>query len=111
MGSFKVSVGDKEYEIEFTRDSVRQFESMGGNIQDMQGKIYTTTDLLFYAGLIKHHPEVNPNLAKKISDAAIEEYGIDTVYAPLVEAFMEVFTSAGEKPAGKSFLVAKTKKA
>ncbi len=102
---FKINVGDRQYDMEFTRDSIRQFESMGGNITDMREKIYNSTDLMFAVGLAKHNPTINPNLAKKISDAAIDEYGIDGIYPVLAEKFMEVFSQAGTKPAGKSFLV------
>ena len=105
MASFKVLVDDKEYTFEYVRDSVRQFESMGGNIQDMQSKIYTTIDLLFYCGLRKHHSEINFNLSKKISDKAIEEYGIEEIYPVLAEKFNEVFMGSGDMKNKKSFLV------
>ena len=40
MAEFKVLVDEKEYTLEYVRDSVRQFESMGGNMQDIQNKVY-----------------------------------------------------------------------
>lgn len=87
MAEFKVLVDDKEYTLEYVRDSVRQFEAMGGNIQDIRNKIYTTIDILFYCGLRKHHKDISSNLSKKISDKAIAEYGSDEVYSVLVEKF------------------------
>lgn len=105
MASFRVSVGEKEYEVEFTRESVRQFESMGGRVSTMRDSMFSSTDLLFYVGLSTHNSDMNPNLAKKISDVAIDEYGIIETFEALSEPFAEVFMQAGTKPAGKSFLV------
>ena len=113
MAEFKVLVDEKEYTLEYVRDSVRQFESMGGNMQDFQGKIYTTIDILFYCGLRKHHKDISFNLSKKISDKAIEEYGIDEIYPVLIEKFTEVFMGEGNGEKKKGFLiqeVAKPKK-
>ena len=105
MAEFKVLVDDKEYTLEYVRDSVRQFEAIGGNIQDIRNKIYTTIDILFYCGLRKHHKEISLNLSKKISDKAVEEYGADEVYSVLVEKFSEVYIGEENKEGAKSFLV------
>lgn len=102
MAAFNIQVGDNQYEMEFTRDSVRKFEQMGLSLTDVQGKIYSTADALFTLGLQTHNPSINPNLARKICDAAITEFGIEEVYETVIEPFMEVFTQAGNKPAGKS---------
>ena len=106
MAEFKVLIDEKEYTLEYVRDSVRQFEAMGGNMQDIQNKVYTSVDLLFYCGLRKHHKEISPNLSKKISDKAIEEYGIEKVYPVLVEKFSSVYMGEGNKENKKSFLIA-----
>ncbi len=111
MASFMVSVGDKQYTLEFVRDSVRQFESLGGNVEDMKNKIYTTIDNLFYCGLRKHHRNINFTESKKISDQAIEEYGASEVYPILVENFSEVYLGEVETKGKKSFLVSKVTKA
>lgn len=111
MAEFKVLVDDKEYTLEYVRDSVRQFEAMGGSMRDMQSKIYTTVDILFYCGLRKHHKEIGVNLSKKISDRAIEEYGIDEVYPILMDKFSEVYIGEENKDSKKSFLVSEIMKA
>lgn len=105
MAEFKVLVDEKEYTLEYVRDSVRQFESMGGSTQDIQNKLYSSVDILFYCGLRKHHKEISPNLSKKISDKAIEEYGIEEVYSVLVERFSSVYMGEGSSENKKSFLV------
>lgn len=110
MAAFDISVGDKVYKMFFDRSSIRQFEELGGNISDMKEKMYTTTDRLFYVGLRKFHPQISFAEAVEVSNNAIEEYGIDTVYSPLIENFMEVFTRGGNSAStGKSFIVNKKK--
>lgn len=105
MAEFRILVSDKEYLMEYTRNNVRQFEAIGGSISGMQDKIFTSIDELTYVGLMKHHPGINYNLAKKISDSAIEEYGASEIYPILAEKFTEVFMQEGASGKKKSFLV------
>lgn len=105
MAEFRISVSDKEYMMEYTRDSVRQFEAISGSISGMQDKIFTSIDGLIYVGLMKHHPGINYNLAKKIADKSIEEYGASEIYPILAEKFTEVFMKEGASGKKKSFLV------
>lgn len=107
MASFDVEVSGKKYTMEFTRNSIRLFENIGGTITDLKEKAYTSADKLFYVGLNKFHPNISIAEAQTISDNALEEYGLDNVYPELFEKFMEVFTSAGSKPAEKKFILKK----
>ena len=110
MAEFKISINDKEYIMEYTRDSVRQFEAIGGSISGMQDKIFTSIDGLIYVGLMKHHSGINYNLAKKISDSAIEEYGAGEIYPGLAEKFTEVFMKEGSTSnKKKKFLISEIK--
>ena len=102
---FRILVDNKEYVMEYTRDSVLQFEAIGGSISGMQDKIFTSINDLTYVGLLKHHLGINYNLAKKISDAAIEEYGASEIYPILAEKFTEVFMQEGASGKKKSFLI------
>lgn len=108
MTAFDISVGDKTYKMFYDRASVRQFEEIGGNISDMKEKMFSTTDRLFYVGLRKFNSQISFAEAQEISDKAIQEYGIEKVYEPLIGSFMEVFTQAGSNATtGKNFLVIK----
>lgn len=95
MSVFYLSVGDKEYEMEYTRDSARKFEAIGYSITEMGKKIFTSIDGLVFVGLLEHNPGMNSNLAKKIVDSALEEYELADLYTSLSEKFAEVFTGAG----------------
>lgn len=111
MSEFKVSVGDNEYTLEYTRDSVRQFEALGGSIQSMQEKIFTSIDNLFYVGLMKHHKGISYSLAKKIADEAVDEWGVSNIYPVLAERFTEILTHEGNISGDKkSFLVSEATK-
>lgn len=96
MASFNIEVDGKEYEIEFTRDSVRKFEQAGGTLQNLRTQIQTTVDRLFVIGIMTDNSLINPNLAAKILEKALDEYGLAEVYATLVDPFMEVFTQGGQ---------------
>ena len=112
MAAFDISVDGKTYKMFYDRASVRQFEEIGGNISDMKEKMFSTTDRLFYVGLQKFHPQISFSEAQELSDKSIQEFGINNVYAPLMESFMAVFTEAGSNATtGKSFLVSKSAKA
>ncbi len=112
MAAFDVSVNGKIYKMFYNRDSIRQFEEIGGSITDMKEKLFSTTDRLFYVGLRKFHRNISFMEAQQISDKAIEEYGIDNVYSALVDKFMEVFTlGADNATTMKSFIVSKAPKA
>lgn len=112
MAAFDVSVGGKSYKMFYDRASVRQFEEIGGNISDMKEKLFSTADRLFYVGLRKFHKGISFMESQQISDAAIEEYGIDTVFGGLLDKFMEVFTQGADNAtAMKSFITSKASKA
>ena len=96
MASFNIEVDGKEYEMEFTRDSVRKFEKMGGTVENLQTQYQSTVDRLFVIGIMTNNPQINPNLAAKICNKALDEYGLDEVYSTLVEPYMEVFTQGGQ---------------
>lgn len=109
MASFDVLVDGKTYKMFFDRASIRQFEEIGGKLTDMREKMYSTADKLMYVGMRKFHPQISPAEAFEISDKAIAEYGIESVYESLIGPFMEVFTQAGSNSTpGKSFIVGKS---
>ena len=107
MASFYLTVGDKEYEMEFTRDSIAKFEQAGGTISGIREKPLTTTQLLIFVGLVEHNKQIYPSLAEKIASEAIEDYGLDELYGQLSEKYMEAFMDAGNsKPKKKLVLSA-----
>lgn len=109
MAVFYLPVGEKEYEMEFTRDSMAKFESAGGTISGLREKPLLTTQLLVYTGLLTHNPHIYPKLAEKITNEAIDEYGLDELYGQLVEKYMEAFTDADNSKPKKKLVLSATR--
>lgn len=75
---------NKTYELEYSRQSVRQMESQGFNLEDISAKPMTTIPLLFRGAFYKNHRGIKmkfiDELYEKMSDkngllnALIEEY-------------------------------------
>lgn len=61
---------DKEYELGFTKQTVRLAESMGFDIGDLQNqsKVVTPITILFYASFLAKHPGIKENLVDRIYD-------------------------------------------
>ncbi len=105
MNSFDVNVGDKTYKLFYNRDSVRKYEEIGGTLSDLQEKVFSVTDKLFFCGLQKFHPNISFAESTQISDEAIDEFGVSEVFEGLVEPFMEVFSAGGKSSSkGRKFL-------
>ena len=61
---------DKEYELGFTKGTVRLAESMGFSINALQdqSKIVTGISILFYASFLAKQPRIREDLVDKIYD-------------------------------------------
>lgn len=51
----KISYKDKEYVLEYNRDSVSKMESLGFDINDLSGKIATNYPIIFRGAFLKNH--------------------------------------------------------
>ena len=75
MNTCIIEVGDKEYTLCLTRESVKEIEKLGFNIQGFMNKPVTFMDILWYGGFIANHKNVNQNLSLKIMDTYKSEGG------------------------------------
>ena len=75
MRKCSITIKDKEYSIQISRESVVWLESAGFAVEDFYKKPLTSVELLWTAGFIMNHSEVNPNLALKLMDSYQEEGG------------------------------------
>jgi len=101
MTTFDIKIGDKKYKISYDRNAARAFEKIGGTMTILKEKFFTATDMLMFVGLSKYHPTISLNEAMELSDKAIDEHGINTVYSTLAEAYMSVFTQGGSNATEK----------
>lgn len=75
MNTCTIEVGDKEYTLCLTRESVKEIEKLGFNIQSFMNKPVTYMDILWYGGFIAKHKTVSQNLSLKIMDTYKAEGG------------------------------------
>ena len=94
MRKCSINIKDKEYTIQLNRDSIVWLENAGFNISDFDKKPLVTIELLWSAGFIMNHPEVNPNLALKLMESYKEEDGDVAEVAKFVLEEYQSFISA-----------------
>lgn len=75
MRKCSITIKDKDYNIQVNRESVTWLESAGFAVEDFYRKPLTSIELLWTAGFVMNHSEVNPNLALKLMDSYKEEGG------------------------------------
>ena len=75
MRKCSINIKDKDYTIQLNRDSVMWLEGTGFSTDDFYKKPVTSVELLWAAGFIMNHPDVNINLALKLMDSYKEEGG------------------------------------
>ena len=75
MRKCSITIKDKDYTIQLNRDSVTWLEGAGFAVEDFYKKPLTSVELLWTAGFIMNHTDVNPNLALKLMDSYKEEGG------------------------------------
>lgn len=96
---FDLSIGGRDYTVEFNRDSLKVADGMGVTANDDMG-MYDRTRIILYAGLKKNNPFITLKRAGEILDAALDEgYGLDSFGDVLDEfsrCYKAVFTQSGE---------------
>ena len=75
MRKCSITIKDKEYTIQLNRESIIWLESVGFSVEDFLKKPVTSVDLLWAAGFVMNHKEVNTNLALKLQESYKEEGG------------------------------------
>ncbi len=75
MRKCSITISDKEYTIQLNRNSIVWLENTGFKVSDFENKPLVTIELLWTAGFIMNHPEVNSNLALKLMETYEEEGG------------------------------------
>ena len=84
MSKIVLTHENKEYELEFNRQSVKMMESQGFVLDELTSKPMTMIPLLFNGAFIKNHRGIKRNLMDEI----FEEIGDKTA---LMEALMEMY--------------------
>lgn len=89
MRKLKLKINDKDYTLEFNRDSIKWLEANGFSIEDFDKKPLTYYDLLWYGLFLVNHRDVNPNLAMKL----MESYGKEHKVAQVVKFAIDEYNA------------------
>jgi hypothetical protein len=84
MSKINLTYDQKEYVLEYNRQSVKTMESQGFVLEELTAKPMTMIPLLFNGAFIKNHRGIKRNLMDEI----FEEIGDKTA---LMEALMEMY--------------------
>ena len=87
MKKLKVKINEKDYTLEFNRDSIKWLEANGFSIEDFDKKPLTYYDLLWYGLFLVNHKDVNPNLALKLMEAYSKEHKVSQVVRFAIEEY------------------------
>ncbi|MEI3530076.1 MAG: DUF5055 domain-containing protein [Bacilli bacterium] len=79
MRKLKLKINDKDYTLEFNRDSIKWLEANGFSIEDFDKKPLTYYDLLWYGLFLANHGDVNPSLAMKLMETYGKEHKVAQV--------------------------------
>lgn len=90
---------DKEYTLEYTRESASQTERDGLRIQQIEELPITMIPALVHGAFLAHHPYTKPELIDEIY-ANVENK--DEFLKNLSEMYAEVLTTLFDKPKKKS---------
>lgn len=75
MNECIIEIGDKEYTLCLTRESIKEIEKQGFNISKFMDKPITYMDLLWYSGFYAKHRNINQTKAQNLQNQYREEGG------------------------------------
>jgi len=76
MRKLKLVINEKEYILEYNRDSIKWLESTGFDMNQFMIKPVTYREILWQSLFLKNYNNtVNPNLALKLMDSYAKEKG------------------------------------
>lgn len=75
MRKLKLHINDKDYTLEFDRESIIWLESVGFNFEEFEKKPITFREYLWQSLFLKNHKDVNPSLALKLMNTYAEDKG------------------------------------
>ena len=84
MSKIVLNYDGKEYELEYSRQSVRTMEAQGFVLEQISAKPVTMIPMLFTGAFIKNHKGIKRNLMDEIYDEISDKTG-------LLQALMEMY--------------------
>lgn len=75
MNTCTIEIGGNEYTLCLTRESIKEMEKQGFNIQDFMAKPITYMDILWVGGFYANHRNINKTKALNLQDEYKKEGG------------------------------------
>ena len=90
MSKITLTYNDKEYDLEYSRQSVRTMEAQGFVLNDIETKPVTMIPMLYQGAFIKNHEGIKRNLMDEIYDELSDKTGL---IAALMELYVETLST------------------
>lgn len=90
MSKIKLNYNDKDYELEYSRQSVRMMESQGFVLEQISSKPMTMIPLLFSGAFAKNHRGLKRALIDEILENISDKAGLLNA---LIEMYAETLSS------------------
>ena len=95
MSKIALNYNDKEYELEYTRQSVRMMESQGFVLEEISSKPMTMIPMLFSGAFAKNHRGIKRALIDEILENISDKAGLLNA---LIEMYAETLSSLTDEP-------------
>lgn len=94
MSKIKLTYDEKEYELEYSRQSVKTMESRGFILDEISSKPMTMIPLLFEGAFIKNCPGVKRKVMDEIYDGIGDKTGFIQALAELYAETLSTLTES-----------------
>ena len=84
----KITYQDRDYVLEYTRDSARRVENAGFSAEKLSDERLTMIPLLWHGAFLEHHPKVKDKIVNEIWDKFLNNK------EKLVETLLRMFNDA-----------------
>lgn len=84
MSKITLNYNDKDYTLEYNRQSVRMMESQGFVLEEISTKPVTMIPMMFYGAFMKNHRGMKRAFVDEIYDEIVDKSG-------LINALMEMY--------------------
>lgn len=97
MKKITLNINEKEYIIEFNRQSLVMMEAEGFSLSKIEDKLITSMELMVYGGLTLHQPNIKWKEAIEVMDYLLAEYEMKDILETLSEMVNDVFPQVGNE--------------
>ena len=100
--AIKITYNKKEYQLEYTRESVKQMESTGFVIEEVTTKPATMIPALFYGAFMSKNKGIKRKLVDEIYDSLNDKIGLISALAEMYAETLQYLTEPSEDSEGNA---------